>query len=277
MHSKFSLRSNAAYLITGTYLVIFFLFIFLSLKLPDRNFWDALFLLSYPWSMLVMYVGAWSIAHNKYPVDYYFVPGALINAICLFLLCRLSKRKPNKVLAIAFCASSLFLCCSAYPQEASAQAYELGNDEFSVLMPGKPDIDKNFSSVSPAFDAYRVTANDIQYLVFLLTKNPSARKGYEHQVLSMKGHSIGYNAGFIRESNRSGVSAEIVLDRDLKLNGFPGRQYRIISKAEPGVLRFYATDRFIYTLQVLGATEKDPPVKEFFDSFKLRRRRANAP
>lgn len=183
----------------------------------------------------------------------------------------------NKVLAIAFYASSLFLCCSAYSQEASAQGYELSNDEFSILMPGKPENDKNFSSASPYFDAYRVTANNVTYLVFLTTKKPSARKGYEYQVLSMKGHSIGYNAGFIRESNKSGVSVDIVLDRELRLNGFPGRQYQILSKAEPGVLRFYATDRFIYTLQVLAATEKDPPVKEFFDSFKLRRRRANAP
>src|SRR5688500_4736471 len=96
MYSKFSLRSNAAHLITGTYLAIFFLFVFLSLRMPDRDFWGALFLLSYPWSMLVMYVGAWSIAHSSYPVAYYFVPGALINAICLFLLCRLSKRKPDE-------------------------------------------------------------------------------------------------------------------------------------------------------------------------------------
>jgi hypothetical protein len=180
----------------------------------------------------------------------------------------------NKVLAIAFYASSLFLCCFAYPQEASAQAYELSNDEFSVLMPGRPETDKNFSTLSPAFDAYRVTVNDIQYLVFLVTKHPSARKGYEYQVLSVKGHSIGYNAGFIQESNRSGVKVDIVLDRDFRLSGFPARQFRILSNAEPGVLRFYATDHFIYTLQVLGATEKDPPVKKFFDSFRLRRRRA---
>jgi hypothetical protein len=183
----------------------------------------------------------------------------------------------SKVLALAFYSSILFLCCAAYPQEASAQGYELSNDEFSVLMPGKPENDRAFSSASPYFDAYRVTANNVDYLVFLTTKKPSARKGYEYQVLSVKGHSIGYNAGFIQKSNRSGISVEIVLDRDLRLNGFPGRQYRILSKAEPGVLRFYATDRFIYTLQVLGATEKDLSVKEFFDSFKLRRRRANAP
>ena len=79
----------------------------------------------------------------------------------------MTERSMNKVLAIAFYASSLFLGCSAYPQEAAAQAYELSNDEFSVSMPGRPENDKNFSSLSPAFDAYRVTTNYIQYLVFL--------------------------------------------------------------------------------------------------------------
>jgi hypothetical protein len=46
-------------------------------------------------------------------------------------------------------------------------------------------------------------------------------------------------------------------------------QFRIASTDRPGVLRFYVTDRFIYTLRVLGATESDPAVKAFFDSFKF--------
>ena len=137
-----------------------------------------------------------------------------------------------------------------------------------------PAKDTTFSSLSPAYEAYRVTANNVDYLVLLRTKTQSARKGLEYQLLSVKGHSIGYNAGFIRESNRSGVNVDIVFDRDFKFNGFPARQYRIVSDEGPGVLRFYATDRCIYTLQVLGATDKDPQVMSFFDSFRLRRGRA---
>ena len=183
-------------------------------------------------------------------------------------------RALSKTKGLAFYVSLLFLCCFFHSQSATvhAQEYELSDDEFSVTMPGKPDKDRPFA---PMYEAYRVTANNLDYLVLLRPKSQSARKGYEYQLLSVKGHSIGYNAGFIRESNRNGDNVDIILDRDFKLNGFPARQYRIVSNAGPGVVRFYATDRCTYTLQVLGATDKDYQVTAFFDSFRLRRGRAN--
>lgn len=188
---------------------------------------------------------------------------------------RTSAARPLSKTA-GFSFSLLFLCCFFHlPATAHAQEYDLSDDEFSVRMPGMPDKDKAFSSMSPAFEAYRVTANSVEYLVFLRTKSQSARKGYEYQLLSVKGHSIGYNAGLIRESKRNGVNVDIVFDRDFKLNGFPARQFRVVSDDGPGVLRFYATDRCTYTLQVMGATDKDPQVKNFFDSFRLRRSRSN--
>lgn len=189
---------------------------------------------------------------------------------------QLGRTGAGRAKGFAFYVSLLFLCCFFHlqPATAHAQEYELSDDEFSVRMPEMPDKDKTFSSTYPAYEAYRVTANNVEYLVLLRTKNQSARKGPEYQLLSVKGHSIGYNAGFIKESNRNGVNVDIIFDGDFKLNGFPARQYRIVSDAGPGVLRFYATDRCTYTLQVLGATDKDPQVKGFFDSFRLRRGRA---
>ena len=181
-------------------------------------------------------------------------------------LSALSKKEGFK-----FFVSLLFLACffHSYPATTQAQEYELSDDEFSVKMPGKPDKDRSL----PAYEAYRVTKDDVEYLVLLRDKRQSARNGYEYQLLSLKGHSIGYNAGFTQESNRNGVKVDITLERDFKLNGFPARQYRIVSDAGPGIVRFYATDRCTYTLQVLGATAKDPQVIAFFNSFKLRRGR----
>ncbi|MGH9906474.1 MAG: hypothetical protein ACRD8U_12940 [Pyrinomonadaceae bacterium] len=179
----------------------------------------------------------------------------------------------NKLPTLVFYVCLSFLFTSVYSQEVSAQDYDLNNDEFSLMMPGKPEYNKQFAESLPNYHAYRVNVNNIDYFFLLMVRNASVRKGYEHQLLSLKGHSIGYNAGFIQESNQNGIKVNITLDRDLKLNGFPGRQYRIVSGTEPGGVRFYVTDRFIYTLQVLGASETDDRVKEFFGSFTPRQRR----
>jgi hypothetical protein len=186
-------------------------------------------------------------------------------------------RKGMKRLATAaFFASILVLGQSpTYSQRTTqnGQAYELSNSEFSVMMPGKPEHLRSISRLSPAYDGYRVTANGVYFLVLVReTKSKYSKYEYEHKVLLLKGHSIGYNAGFIQEHKKSGVNVDITFDRDLNLNGFPGRQYRIVSEKESGILRFYATDRYIYTLQVLGSTEGDDTVRKFFDSLKLKRR-----
>lgn len=183
------------------------------------------------------------------------------------------QTRRNKLRGFGFYVSFLLLiwCQQAQHIAAQTQDYNLSTDEFSVTMPGKPEYDKQFSDVYAAYDGYRVIKNDVHYLVLLKSLRKSERTGYEYQLLSLKGHTIGYNAGFIKESNRKGENVDIVLDRDFRLNGFPARQYRIVSNALTGVLRFYSTDRFVYTLQVLGATSQDVDVKQFFDSFKLRR------
>ena len=175
---------------------------------------------------------------------------------------------------VAYAFFSL-LCFAAFPQQVSAQGHELSNDEFSVQMPGKPEYDKETNQTHSNYHPYRVSVADVHYFFLLMVRNPSVRKGYEHQALVLKGHSIGYNAGFKRESEMDGISVDVTRDRELRLNGFPGTQFRIVSSEGPGVVRFYVTDRFIYTLQVRGATEEDRAVKAFFDSFTLRRRPTN--
>ena len=176
---------------------------------------------------------------------------------------------PKRSLAFVSYGFFSFLCFATFPQQVSAQGFDISNDEFSVTMPGKPEYDKQFAQSLPGYHPYDVTVNNIQYFFLLMVRNRSVRKGYEHQVWTLKGHSIGYNAGFQMASEKEGITVDIIRDRELELNGFPGMQFRIVSKDRPGVLRFYVTDRFIYTLRVLGATESDPAVKTFFDSLKF--------
>lgn len=190
----------------------------------------------------------------------------MINA-CLIKNGRCLHKKRLTFVSFVFFA---FLYFATSPQQVSAQGYDISNDEFSVTMPGKPEYDKKFAQALPGYHPYDVTVNNIQYFFLLMVRNRSVRKGYEHQLWTLKAHSIGYNAGFKLAAEKDGTLVEIAQDRELELNGFPGLQFRIVSSdRQPGVLRFYVTDRFIYTLRVLGATESDPAVKAFFDSFKF--------
>ena len=44
------------------------------------------FLMSYPGSMLLMFFGAWSIAHGAYDLDYYFIPCVIPNILGIYWL-----------------------------------------------------------------------------------------------------------------------------------------------------------------------------------------------
>src|SRR4030095_4114257 len=127
------------------------------------------------------------------------------------------------------CVGFSFLCLADSPQQqVSAQGHKISNDEFSVQMPGKPEYDKEFNQTYPNYYPYRVSVGDVHFFFLLIGRNPTVRKGYEHQAWVLKGHSIGYNSGFMREAEKDGIRVEMIRDRGLGLNGFPGVQFRIV-------------------------------------------------
>ena len=93
MKLRHFIESNIAGIVATTYALIFLTVFGLSLLWPENDLWGMLvFFLTCPWSVILLYVAAWSLAHDAYPLDYYFVPCAAINAICLYLLCSLNAQ-----------------------------------------------------------------------------------------------------------------------------------------------------------------------------------------
>lgn len=87
------MASRSAGMVATAYALIFATVLGLDLLLPGNDLWGTLaLLLTYPWSVLLFFVGAWSIAHSSYPIQLYFIPGAIINLVALYLLCRISGR-----------------------------------------------------------------------------------------------------------------------------------------------------------------------------------------
>jgi asparagine N-glycosylation enzyme membrane subunit Stt3 len=91
------MASRRAGMVAMVYALIFVTVLGLSLRLPDNDLLGTLaILLTYPWSILIFFVGAWSIAHSGYPIQLYFLPGAIINLVALYLLCKISEpRRKN--------------------------------------------------------------------------------------------------------------------------------------------------------------------------------------
>lgn len=95
------IASNTAGIVALAYALIFLTAFVLSQLLPDNSSLSTLvLLLTFPWSMLLLFVAAWSLIHGNYPIEFYFLPCALINVISLYLLCRLSRGRKSPTLDV---------------------------------------------------------------------------------------------------------------------------------------------------------------------------------
>lgn len=89
-------KSRVPELVAVWYGLIFAVVVYFDLATSGTGPWRFfVILLTFPWSMLLMYVAAWSLAHSGYPLDYYFIPCALINMIGVFLLAKSATRRPG--------------------------------------------------------------------------------------------------------------------------------------------------------------------------------------
>jgi TonB family protein len=70
-------------------------------------------------------------------------------------------------------------------------------------------------------------------------------------------------------ASRYATSIEFISARDVTVDDFPGERYKIKFRELDGVLDFYATNKRVYILEVVGADENSPQVKRFLDSFSI--------
>ena len=95
MHVGF-VRSRVPELVAGSYGLIFAAAVVLDLTTGGAEPWGSIvFLMTFPWSMLLLFIAAWSLMHSGHPLDYYFIPGALINMVAIFLIARSAIRRPG--------------------------------------------------------------------------------------------------------------------------------------------------------------------------------------
>lgn len=90
------LKSRVPELVAAGYGLIFALAVYFDLATHGTEPWETLvFLMAFPWSMLLMFVAAWTLAHIGYPLDYFFIPCAVLNMIAVFLIARSATQRPG--------------------------------------------------------------------------------------------------------------------------------------------------------------------------------------
>ena len=73
---------------------------------------------------------------------------------------------------------------------------------------------------------------------------------------------------FIAESNAR-FQPDPATERNLTVDGFPGKEYSSQNKTSPTVVQFFATERRLFRFSASGPAAAAPVVKEFFASIKL--------
>ena len=140
--------------------------------------------------------------------------------------------------------------------QSTWRTYTVKGEEFSVALPTLPAADSS-AVFHPRLKKYRVERrlrtllDGVLYSVDVV-ENPDSMQSLED---------------FIAEQNRN-PAFDFRAERDLVVDGFPGREYLSRNKTLPATVQFFATEKRLYRFAAIGAATNDA-VKQFFSSIKL--------
>jgi len=138
--------------------------------------------------------------------------------------------------------------------------------EISRMLPAGAD---DFASLNVWFSDYEAAS----YLV-MWAKGPNLNYSDSSAIdEGARGLVSGFNKGFDRRG--LDLHFEASRQRDLKLDGYSGAQYRVSAGGVPGVVRVFSKQvgqlREMYLIAVLNGTAENPAVNKFLNSLSLRR------
>ena len=135
--------------------------------------------------------------------------------------------------------------------------YVVNGEEFSVLLPELPAMTTGSSFVNRLNKSRRERIlgaynNGMVFSIYTFD-NPQPRQSLEE---------------FIAERGENNPN-KLIFQRDLSVNGFPGKQYAAPGQPVMRLVQFFATATHLYFFDVLGADASDPRVAKFFSSLSF--------
>lgn len=153
--------------------------------------------------------------------------------------------------------------------------FESASEHFSVLFPS--DGAEGTSSVldvqGNAIPFHYLAGNNTQALYLLMSSKVANGKYTDSSAAddTVRGFVSGLNHGFEREGLN--ITVTIKPQRDLKLNGYAGRQYSLSSESFSGVVRVFSKQigdlREVFILCELTRPGSESSPSQFLNSFKI--------
>jgi TonB family protein len=146
-------------------------------------------------------------------------------------------------------------------------------EEFTAALPEVPAVYSSWSTFSDFLQsllrekrsrAYAASADGTVYVIMSF-KGYGRDKGKPDKVIET--FIEGIKKDFTRRSRTHKV--DIVFEREVTSNGFPGKQYRASINDVVGVMRCYLAKDHIYLLEAIGSNESNLSTQKFFSSFAL--------
>ena len=169
----------------------------------------------------------------------------------------------KRIVCLLLLALLLLSGCDEAEKEWATFTSEDGG--FSILFPGKPE--EQIESVSTAIGT-------IETEFFIVEQKDRAYSlnyaDYPKEIIAASdAGSMLDGAGMGAVSN---VNGELLDEKEITLDGYPGREIRIEVKEDDIIIhaRFYLVENRLYVVQAVSKSEASTPdIDKFLDSFQL--------
>jgi TonB family protein len=182
------------------------------------------------------------------------------------------------ITSVALTQAVILLLATALPasaQTAAAQWRKVApeTEEFTVLMPGAPEIEtdqKPFGQMTVTSTSYTFVSDDGPIFLVASVSGLGAFTGTLPDKERMTAYAQGFWKGFLQSALDRGLKAEATRQGDLSLNGQPGAAYDVIMGEVTGVAHVYSTKKKFYAVMVFNTPKSDARINRFLDSFTLK-------
>ena len=145
---------------------------------------------------------------------------------------------------------------------------------FSVNMPVKPSEETTLVPLADKTYRLRIyTSNDAASGLLFVTSMqecPPIMAALD-PAAKLEKFADGFKSGFSEGLPKTtGAKFEMLVDKELKLSGHIGRQYKLNFADLQGLLRVFDGGQRVYFLMVMGANDNHADVNRFFNSFQLK-------